>query len=209
MSLIEVEEMKKILFIQMLSAFTVFAACKKPEGDTASSTNSSARQQSPQQQQGEFPTQFDLQEFYEITRASYLKKLRAFGEDGLSQAEAEFMAKFNINTKYVGQMVELSETMFQLLESGRYAQKLHGVNRLDKVTRNVPKGLTDKDLEQFFQIVKMEYFKRITKRPTPEMDVREANFYARINGRTESAQASPADVLLQSSDLFDKIEGLK
>ncbi|MBM3383451.1 MAG: hypothetical protein FJY29_13595 [Betaproteobacteria bacterium] len=204
--------MNRILFINMMAAFTLFAACKKPASDAGAGTNSSASQQSPQQQQqqrGEFPTQFDLQEFYEITRASYLKKLRAFGEDGLSQAELAFMAKFNINTKYVGQMVDLAETMFQLLESGRYAQKLHGISRMDKVSRNAPKGLTDKDLEQFFQLVKMDYFRRITKRPTPEMDARETNFYARASAKSESSHASPADVLLLSSDLFDKIEGIK
>ena len=200
--------MKKTLFIHLVAAVSLLASCKRPDGDAGSTTSSSAAQQQ-RQQKGDFPTTFDLQEFYEITKASYLKKLRTFGEGGLSLAEGELMAKFAINPKNVVQMSEFAETMFQLLESGRYSQKLHGVNRLEKVTRSAPKGLTDRDLEQFFQIVKMEYFKRITKRPAPEMDARESDFYARISGKVEASQGAPDDVLLMSSDLFDKVEGIK
>jgi hypothetical protein len=204
--------MRKILALfKVAFCISLLSACKAPNpGSATNDVQSQGRQDSQQQNQlGSFPTTYDLQEFYEIARATYLKKVKTLGEKAFSDAELALMRKFSVKPEAANQTLEFVETMFELLESGRYEQKLKGVSRLNKVTRTAPKGLTNADLEDFFHIVKMSYFKRITKRPAPEMDARESAFFLRAQVNAKESNVAPDDVLLMASDLFDKIEGSK
>ena len=204
--------MRKFLALfKVAFCVSLLSACKAPNPSAATNdVQSQGRQDSQQQSQlGSFPTTYDLQEFYEIARATYLKKVKTLGDNAFSDAELALMRKFSVKPEAANQTLEFVETMFELLESGRYEQKLKGVSRLNKVTRTAPKGLTNADLEDFFHIVKMSYFKRITKRPAPEMDARESAFFLRAQVNAKESNVAPDDVLLMASDLFDKIEGSK
>jgi hypothetical protein len=199
--------MKNRFKLMMIVLPLAFVGCKAPQrAASESDSQSTARTGTSNQQQLKYnstPSQPELEEFYEIIKAFYLKKIRTLGADAFSSAESELMQKFSINIQSNTSTVEFAETMFQLLESGRYKHKIHGINRLMKVTREAPRGLTDSDLQQFFQIVKMEYFKYVTRRPAPAMDARESSFYARQQLGTENA---PTDFLLRASDHFDALE---
>ncbi|MEY4064314.1 MAG: hypothetical protein RIR26_522 [Pseudomonadota bacterium] len=190
--------------MMMAALMLTCVGCKAPQRDNSGSAQSANSITSNQQQlkYGSEPSQSDLEEFYEIVKSFYLKKIVTLGVESFSSSETELMQKFSINLQSKGSAVEFAETMFQLLESGRYKQRIHGINRLMKVTREPPRGLTDADLQDFFQIVKMEYFKRITRQPAPAMDARESAFYA----RQPTSSRAPQDVLLLASDLFDKLE---
>jgi len=204
--------MRKFLALfKVAFCVSLLSACKAPNPSAATNdVQSQGRQDSQQQSQlGSFPTTYDLQEFYEIARATYLKKVKTLGDNAFSDAELALMRKFSIKPASTNQTLEFVETMFELLESGRYEQKLKGLSRLNKVTRTAPKGLTNTDLQDFFEIVKMSYFRRITKRPPPEMDERESAFFLRAQVNAKESNVAPDDVLLLASDLFDKIEGLK
>lgn len=197
----------RVLYCVAFSSICLFTACKPA---STSDTNSSGRGQAAQQEQkGIFPTPFDLEEFYQITKDSFLKKVKSSAANRFSPAEVKMMEKFAVNPESTTQPEMFFQTMFELLESGRYEQKLHGIKSLAKVSRPAPKGLNNVDLKDFYEMVKMDYFKRVSKRPAPPMDARESGFFERARVNAKETNAAPEDILLLASDLFDKIEGIK
>ncbi|MEY2987385.1 MAG: hypothetical protein RJB13_906, partial [Pseudomonadota bacterium] len=119
-----------------------------------------------------------------------------------------FLEKFQQSPDSSGQVVQFIETMFEILESGRYGFKLRAIPAKEKVSRVAPVGLADTDVKKFFELIKMDYFKKVTKRPAPEMDARERSFFEQIQKRSAEKYDYHNDYLLISSDLFDTIEGL-
>jgi len=150
----------------------------------------------------------NAQEFYEIAKNSYIKKMKTLGPTALSDAEQRFLEKFQVNPESSGQVVQFVETMFEILESGRYGLRLKAIPTIKQVSRSVPEGLTDADVKKFFELIKMDYFKKVTKRPAPEMSERERNFFEKIQKKPTEKYDYQNDYLLIASDLFDTIEGL-
>lgn len=200
--------LKKALKISVLGTLLAASACKKAP---STGPDSSVAATSSESQSG-IPSKdrnvLDAQEFYEISKSVYLKKMRSLGTLALSDAEQRFFEKFQINPESIGQVTEFTETMFELLESGRYGFRLKAIPLKTQVSRAAPEGLSDGDLRSFYEMIKMHYFKRVTKRPSPEMDERERNFFEKIQKNSLNNYDTHDDYLLITSDLFDMIEGI-
>lgn len=196
----------KDFWVAMFFSSSCLVACKP----STSSENLGAQNQFSQQaEQGVFPSPFDVQEFYQIAKDFYFNKLKTTQPEFFSQEEKRLMNKLGFKPEFPAQTQAFAETMFELLESGLYEQKLHGIPRATKLTRTAPKGLSNRDLQDFFQVVKMEYFKRITKNSGRDIDARESDFFERTKKRAQEAKSTADDALLIASDLFDKLEGIK
>lgn len=200
---------KLIHSVLFICAFSGLLACKQAttkatDADTSTLGSGDTRPLSPVER-----SLLDAQDFYEIAKDVYLKKTRSLGSTALSDAEERLLEKFKVNPTSTGHVTQFVETMFEILESGRYGFRLSGLPQKAQVSRAIPEGLQDRDVRNFFEMVKMYYFKRVTKRPAPEMDERERNFFERIQSRTSQREAAFDDYLLVSSDLFDVLEGLK
>jgi len=199
---------RKILKLSAIGLLICAVACKNQSGDGSNSEALNTGMPSPSSQNGSEKNLTVAQEFYEIAKASYLKKMRTLGPTALSDAEQRFLEKFQVNPESSGQVVQFVETMFEILESGRYGVKLKAVPAKTQVSRSAPEGLTDFEVQKFFELIKMDYFKKVTKRPSPEMDQREKDFFERVQKNSTEKYDYQNDYLLIASDLFDTIEGL-
>lgn len=197
-----------IVKFSVIGSVLVVSACKRPAGDGSDAQPSAVNETQRNGQSTSEKSLLDAQEFYEISKLSYLKKMKTLGPAALSDAEQRFLEKFQVNPESSGQVVQFAETMFEILESGRYGMKLKAIPAKAQVSRSAPEGLTDFDVKKFFELVKMDYFKKVTKRPAPEMDEREKGFFERLERNQATDYEYKNDYLLISSDLFDTIEGL-
>lgn len=182
-------------------------ACKNPASGGSESEALTTRE-TQAEANGSTKALLAAQDFYDIAKVSYLKKMKTLGPTALSDAEERFLVKFQINPESSGQVLHFVETMFEILESGRYGLRLKAIPTIKQVSRSVPEGLTDADVKKFFELIKMDYFKKVTKRPAPEMSERERNFFEKIQKNPTEKYDYQNDYLLIASDLFDTIEGL-
>jgi len=194
--------------ISAVGLLMMSVACKRPASSASDSGVSTTDITTQIEKSPRENSLLNAQEFYEIAKNSYIKKMKTLGPTALSDAEQRFLEKFQVNPESSGQVVQFVETMFEILESGRYGLRLKAIPTIKQVSRSVPEGLTDADVKKFFELIKMDYFKKVTKRPAPEMSERERNFFEKIQNKPTEKYDSQNDYLLIASDLFDTIEGL-
>lgn len=199
---------RKIHKLSVIGCLLCAVACKNQAGSGSNSETLNAGTPPTSSADGNEKTLTDAQEFYEIAKASYVKKMRTLGPTALSDAEQRFLEKFQVNPESSGQVMQFVETMFEVLESGRYGFKLKAIPVKTQVSRSAPEGLTDFEVKKFYELIKMDYFKKVTKRPAPEMDQREKDFFERVEKKSTEKYDYQNDYLLIASDLFDTIEGL-
>ena len=202
--------MNQFLVSALFLALPLLGCKAYPGGSSEQSAGQSQYQQSSQYTpQDIFPTPADVQDFYEIMKSATLKNISGNYTGGTSSYRSEMLSKFSVRADSSKEVLDFYETMFELLESGRYSVRLKGVSVRPRVTRTEPKGLTSLDLANFLQMVKTEYYLRLTKQPIQTYDVRETGFYARAKGSLPGTLPEQGDLLTVAADMFDKIEGVK
>ncbi len=151
-------------------------------------------------------TQADVQEFYEIVKNHYLERAKVydFSDDG--RFEAEFYKKFGVPLSDNTKIYNLAKNMFDFMESGNYAIVLHGIPKRPTISALPPKGMTNRDLENFLQITKTEYFKHITGVQLHNFGAQELRFYARMQGLSPTSMPRQGDMLIIAGDLYNRIE---
>lgn len=151
-------------------------------------------------------TQADVQEFYEIVKNHYLERAKGyeFSDDG--RFEAEFYKKFNVPLKDNSKIYTFVKNMFDFMESGNYSMVLHGIPKKPAISALPPKGMTNRDLENFLQITKTQYFKHITGVQLHNFGAQELRFYARMQGLSPTSMPRQGDMLIIAGDLYNRIE---
>lgn len=182
-----------------LSLALLTIACKEP-GSSSGAGGADGSTQSTSM------TQTDVQEFYEIVKEFYLKRAKTMEFTADDRYETNFIKKFGIPLNANNRIEELASNMFDFMESGKYGMVLYGIPRKAQVAGQPPAGMTSRDLEDFLQIIKTEYYKFITGVQLQNFGAREIRFYARMQGLPPTAMPKQGDLLIIAADLFNKIE---
>ncbi|MEN9826233.1 MAG: hypothetical protein RI953_1978 [Pseudomonadota bacterium] len=190
--------------IHSLVLFLLLGACK-PSTSSVTSGTGGAKQTATSEQITNF-SQADLQEFYEIVREFYLERAATKKFEDDARFEIEFFKKFAIPVASNDKISQFSKALFELIESREYGFSLFGIPKKEKFSSVPPKGMTSRDLEDFFQIVKTEYFKYVAGVQLQNFGTREIRFYARIQGLPPTAMPRQGDLLIISGDIFNKLE---
>lgn len=190
--------------IKTLGLMFILAGCKVSTPATTSGTGTT-KQSDPSDQITNFTT-LDLQEFYEIVRDFYLYRAdsKKFEDDG--RFEIEFLSKFSIPLNSNDKIKQFAQTMFDLMESRDFGITLHAIPKKEKLSALPPKGMSTRDLGDFLQIVKTEYFKYVAGVQLQNFGNREIRFYARVQGLPVTAMPRQGDLLIIAGDLFTKLE---
>jgi hypothetical protein len=178
-------------------------ACK-PNRSTGSGETQTARQDLTEQAAVITPT--DVQEFWEIVKIFYLDRAQNHNFESDNRFETSFLKKFAVPLKENDKIKKFAQNMFDFMESGTYNFVLHGISKKSKVSALPPKGMTDRDLEDFLQIVKTEYFKNVAGVQLQNFKAREIRFYAKVQGLPATAMPRQGDLLIIAGDIFNKIE---
>lgn len=178
-------------------------ACK-PNRSPGGGETQTARKDLTEQAAVITPT--DVQEFWEIVKIFYLDRAanHEFSDD--QTFESRFLQKFAVDRTNNARVKTFAQNMFDFLESGKYNIILHGIVKKPKVSALPPKGMTDRDLEDFLQIVKTEYFKYVAGVQLQNFKAREIRFYAKVQGLPINSMPRQGDLLIIAGDIFEKIE---
>jgi hypothetical protein len=195
----------KLLFL--LGVF-VFASCKPADSD---STAAAARNtpQAQQTQNGDLVTKMtpaDVQEFYGIVKQYYLNRIKSEKFETSDRYEATFLKKFSVPLGDKEKIRAFAEDMFSHLESGQLSVVLHGIPKKPASSAPLPKGMTSRDLDDFLQIVKTEYYKYAAVIQLQNTGAQELRFYARLQGLAAGSMPRQGDILIIAGDLFNFIE---
>ncbi|NBW82142.1 hypothetical protein EBR21_10365, partial [bacterium] len=145
--------------IPSLTLLALLSACK-PVNTAVTSGAGNASQATTPEQIISF-TRADVQEFYEIIRAFYLDRAASKKLEDDGRFEIEFLKKFSVPLTSNEKIGQFSKTLFELIESRQYGFSLFGIPKNEKSSAVPPKGMTSRDLVDFIQIVKTEYFKYV------------------------------------------------
>jgi DNA-directed RNA polymerase subunit F len=202
--------MKHFFYITLsFSALTLAASCKPNQTDS----DTAAARETPRDQQAPVSddlvtkmTPADVQEFYDIVKKFYLNRAKTEKLVDNQRFEIEFLTKFGLGLNDNEKLFRFSETMFGLMESGEFQVILHDIPKKKLVSAVPPKGMTSRDLENFLQIVKTEYFKYISGVQHQNFGAQELRFYARMQGLPPTTMPRQGDMLIIAGDLFNRIE---
>jgi hypothetical protein len=148
----------------------------------------------------------DVQEFWEIVKIFYIDRAQNHNFETEDRFETSFLKKFAVPLTDNDKIKKFAQDMFDFMESGKYNLVLHGITKKPKVLALPPKGMTDRDLQDFLQIVKTEYFKFVAGVQLQNFKAREIRFYAKVQGLPATAMPRQGDLLIIAGDIFEKIE---
>lgn len=192
--------------ILLMSIFSMISATGCKVSNSSSTMNTGAEQSISNSDQPYVVTQADLQEFYEIVKEFYLIRANSSQFTDNGHFEITMLRKFSIPLDSNDKIYTFSKNMFDFMESGNYSVILHGVPRKAQISALPLKGMTNRDLEDFLQVVKTEYFKYIASVRVQSIGAREMRFYARIQGLKSTELPRQGELLINAGDLFTKIE---
>lgn len=199
---------RQLLTSLALLASVVSISCKNSQSSSPSTAQTESERNAASSASDEVTkmTQADVQEFYEIVKNFYLERVKELPlqEDG--RFESEFYKKFGISLGDKSKIYSLAKNMFDFMESGNYSLVLHGIPKRPAISALPPKGMTSRDLENFLQITKTEYFKHITGVQLHNFGAQELRFYARMQGLSPTSMPRQGDMLIIAGDLYNRIE---
>jgi hypothetical protein len=143
-------------------------------------------------------------EFFGILQDFYLRRASEFDFSSAGPFEIRFFEKFGVSRSAPSSKIvvkQISSEFFGYLGFETCGLKLFGVGQDVKAACPSVKNLSQRDLQDFFQIVKAEYYKYISLVSSKSLTDREKSLYAKIQSTTPSS-IDRGELLVNAGDLF-------